>query len=647
MQVAWETDPLTRPADIDYTDLADEDVKVRTINTTRGGRIRTGEIVAGKATALLDFPNRVLEPRYAGSPWYPNVDVRRRVRFIVTRYAEDGSETTEVIWTGFISRLPNTWRKAVALTNLSAVGLLAIISNEQLPPSVLDITMRELAPVSYWPMTETAGTFADDVIGTNDGVYQQPVTGTGQTVPFDARGCVTTKMASPAGLDGQWNNVSIQGSAEVTIGIWFQWQDGIPPQVIDLGHIFGDDGYITMGIGPIFDIDDQPTGEAIFSGTIGSGPDVLQVFSTVNIPVFDAGSHLMVLTVNASVAALSFGVNLTYDGADVSLDVDYSLAGGMTEAELEAAMEGFDTGKFGWGAFQSANVPGSYSANAGHAFYADYEMSTAEGNEIWVAGTNPWDGDTTGERLDRVLDLVGVDPDDRDIDTGSQICGPADLKSQRVGPYINLVAATERGPVFETAGGKIALREQLPNNPDVAFTLSDDPTGDDGTPYEPIEADYSTARMVNIAEVTRVGGNAHRVEDATSVAHYGPVPIRIDTLYASPDDARAAAAELVERNKTPRLLVDGVTVSSRHAGEVPAAVSLLSEVAEVPRLFARPPGGGDPIEQRQQIESITQTLDGSGQWKTSFGLYEHVVLPCFTWGVSGAGWGDSVWCEGA
>lgn len=675
VEVAWDVPYLTRPDSEDWVRL-DQDILVdpfafwggelvqwgdevvvwgdgdpidvapciRSLDTEIGIRTKTGESEPGTATSVWGDHFGVLNRLNPSGPLAAEIKKCRRVQF--TLEPEDGDP--EVVYTGFLDRLSPSWDVGDSTVTMECVDLLAVLADVTLPPSVLDVAMRDLAPVSYWPMTETAGQHADDVVGTGDGIYQQPVTGTGAVVPFDSRPCVVSKMATPAGADGQWINVPVVGSSEISIGIWFQWGDGIPPSVITLADFFGDDGYVTMGIGPIYDIDDQPTGEAIFSGTIGVGSDVIDLFSFANIPVFDAASHFMVLRITAEVAGgNSSAANLHYDGNDVNVQVVYDNVGSMTEASLAAAMEGFHSAKIGWGGGQSAPVAGSFSGAAGHAFYVDYEMDEAEADVLWIAGTNPRANDTTADRLNWVLDLAGVDEDDRNIVGGTQICGPTLLDSQSVPDYVRKIGRTEGTPIFVDRLGRITLPEVLPNNPPTSATFDgNEPSGEDWVPYADITPANAVEWLVNDVKITRESGAEQIVVDQPSIDEYGRAAIALETLHATADDARAAGEQIISRRREPTTVTSGIDLAARRK-DVPTELTLTAGPGDVSDVRMKPARYSGTVLQRSVTERVAHSFDWQAwDWRVELGMSEHRVLPCFTWGVDGAGWGESVWCEG-
>lgn len=634
MQIAFTTDPLTRPGALDWTDVASEDVDVKSLTSTRGARIRTGEIVPGTATAAVEYKDRVLEPDVVGTPWYPNVDLRKRVRYVLS-WDGPGGPVEEVLWTGFINGLPTTWSKRLAQSTVSASGILSLINNIEMPPSVLEHTIRELGPTAYWPLGETAGQFADDVIGTKDGTYAQQIQPvTPGIVDWDPRGSQLFYPRTTV-LPAQYvvADLSVTSSDWISMAAWVRF--GNNPGSFGPAIFALQDTATPVNVGTTNGLYFAVLNNAADLGWValaisnGGAPQVIQAVAAgptlVGPNIGDNDTHLVQFNLRTTTGAIEFLI----DG--VLVPGSYAFSGSVTAitSTLQHAL-------MGWG-FTIANPAGSvYDGALSHVAYFDRKVTTAEHLEIYEAGMNPWDGDTTGERIDRILDIAGVDPDDRDIATGTKVCGPAILGGT-VGTYLQKAVATEGAPFFESGEGLITFADAVDNVPSVDFVLSDNPTVDGGAPYEPVNIDYSVARLINHAAVTRPGGDVQRSEDAASKLAYGAKPVQFETLHGTPNEARVAGGSLVLRHATPRRSFDAVTVSSRHVAEVPASISIQSEIGNVAQFVARPDddaASSDPLDVLTVVESIGHTIS-SRSWRTTFGTFQHKTIDEWVIGVNG------------
>lgn len=645
IDVAFGIPPLVRPAESDWVRLnpdpvtvagepvtvggllvtvgEDPGVKVQRLTASRGARIKTGETETGAAHATLQDPEGHLDPSNVLSPYYPNVLPRTRVRFVVEH--DDGED---VIWTGFIKSLPLAWRLEVAICSLTAAGLLWLLATgPDLPPSVLHYETTQSAPVAYWPLTEQSGTLIDDVIGVLDGVLTKPLTGNQELVPFDARPNIHFTEPDDDDPDGQRVRVapfSPEG-VDFTFAAWVKMTGDLPNSTI----VRLKEGTLAkLGFG-IVDV----TGDTVMYLTVNDGTNFVEIDSAPIESVWNRKPHRMAITVDGSTGAVVF----YWDGSPVGLhslttDEDASSVNFTTMIGLVDSLD------MGW-ATNLLTTSNAYTGVVGHVVYWDQVLTASEIADDYTAGTNPWAGDRTGERLGRVLDILGIDADDRDIDTGIQTCSPATLGGSPA-DYLRKIAATEGGAIFESADGKLTFRQSISNDPTVAHVFSDDPTGDSGTTVEPVEPDFSLDRVINVAKVTRDNGVSQVASNTASTSSFGEMSTSLDTLHSTPSGARARAASLVIRNKDPRLVFPRVVAN--HIDTTPATLTS-TDITDAVTVKARPPRGGDPISQTSIVERVEHRF-GPG-WLCELGVVEHIVLPTFAWDTASRGFDESVWAD--
>lgn len=606
VEVAWETDPLTRPTAPDWTRLGsvDAELLIETLSTTRGVNIRTGDIETGTATAKVADPNGNLDPSNVLGEWAPNVLPRRRIRFVID---PSGADPEVVIWTGFLNALPIQWRTDVQWTTLTAAGIFWLLADEPLPPSVLHVETMALTPEAYWPFAEEVGDTVEDVAGVSTGTLTKAAVGSEDIVPY-ARGGKTLNAST-------MRATVIPTADDFALSIWFRataaatlWE-----------HADTDTGaYIRLGVtsaGVTFAADDGSTSDSD---------------GVAHADLLDGQTHHIAITTSI-VSSLFLGVYVWVDGQPMVVD----LGGGSISSGAVLGVDGEAT----MAAVRSMVVgDAAAEVTVGHvAWWNSLEASVAT---LRDAGVEAWSGDLTGARLERILDVVGVDADDRDIAAGTQTCGPTMLDGANVLTYIRAIAATEGGPVGEDAEGRIFLRDRIVNVPTVVATFSDDPTGDSGYPVAPLDPDFSLDRVVNIARVTRENGTTQEVEATASRTTYGPKSLELNTLHQSPAGSRATAARITNRYADPVLVFPAVTADSI---DTTTTVMTGTDIGEAVDVIGRPPRGGDPIEQTSIVERVEHNLAGAESWVTTFGVAEHVTLPTFKWDTAGRGWDQSVW----
>lgn len=211
----------------------------------------------------------------------------------------------------------------------------------------------------------------------------------------------------------------------------------------------------------------------------------------------------------------------------------------------------------------------------------------------------PWFGDLTGQRVERILDLIGWPEDLRDIDPGAVVCGNADIAGMTALDYLQVLAQTEQGRLFIAADGKLTFHalDRTLTGPS-ACTFTDDGTGA-GIVEGSLTFTLDNTFVYDGAEVQRKYGPYQRA----GAEH--PTKVISLTGLASRDDrrARVLAERLVARYRTPRTRADAWTVQPQNdPSSWPAILAL--EIGDVVTLDATPQGVGDPITLDLFIEQI-------------------------------------------
>lgn len=665
-EIALTTNPLVRPGDVDWTRLDSEDVGIRKISCHRGQDIRLSEQEAGEATVILDNRLRILDPTNADSPWYPNVKLRRRVRFYASILSPvpllwdgeellwDGealvwSESPErLLFTGYIDRLPNRWVTGDGWAELHAVDLTALLAGEFLPPSVLHVETLALAPAAYWPMTETVGTIAEDVAAVNDGSYRHDATEHSRLVPFDDRPVAVVRRPNGQDPVGQAMTAQITMGTDFTASVWWQWLGDVQtgstiPSVIYLSEhtdprlSVSTSARIVLSVRPE-EATYSPDGDSLDLFVVDPSAGFAEV-DTVGQALLDKRPHHFVFSI-----ATDGEFHMYLDGSELVIDSGHDAD--LSSADVAAAFAAMRSVTFGWGITLTSGTDKTDAA-VGHAAIWDRLLTDQEVADLYAAGTNPWADDLTGTRLERILDLVGVDADDRDIAAGSQTCAPTILDGDNAMEYIRKIIATEGGSGFVSPDGKFTFTAQTPNDPTPVGVISDDPVGDSGVPYREggMHPDYSMAYVINRATVERESGVKQTVQNDDSIGEYGVSGARtIQTLHKTPSGARGRAAQLVFRNREPAEILESVDLVPMR-DDTPDTFTLDTELGDAVTTIVRPTGGGDPFQQLSLVQRIEHNID-PGDWNLNLGLVRHLVLLEFEWdGLAGddTGWDESVW----
>lgn len=636
-EVAWDVDPLTRPDEVDdWTDFGTRGI--RDLNIRRGTKVLSSSVEAGTAACKADNSDRELDPSNQDSSLWPNVKPRKRIRFIVDT---PGGEVT--LFTGFVERWPIEWMLETGWVTISASDLVNIIAGLRLPPSVLDVFTRELGPRNYWPMAETVFTAqADDVVGTADGAYLGPVATGSQVDPYDSRSA--PKFAKP-GVDADIDCTAMvvnpfTPTDEFSVSVWFKWEisewDDSRPTIIMLTSVYppttappGDPHNPSPArISLYFHEADGLPGRHETWMRIQDGTNLNRRRVAVGHRILDGQPHHILFTGDCSTKTFTAFV----DGVGGSLlDASDPDDDDISTINASSVMSSVETLAVGWGIDWQATFGPANAAVIGRVAYFDSQLDVFDAIDIYDTGVESWDGDTTGERLDKILDLVGIDAGDRDIATGTQVCGPTTLGSQNTLAYIKKLVATEQGVCFVSGDGKLTFTDRLPDSPTIVQVFSDDLTADPtGVPVGPVRPDFSWDRIINTLNVGRENGTEQPVVNQTSVDAYGPLSGatggKLDTLHQDATDARATGERLVERYANPRTYIPAVTLEASDDSVTLDALTAV-ELGDATTTKVRPAGGGDPIEQTAIVEAVEHRLPGANVWETSYSLVDYPLEP--------------------
>jgi hypothetical protein len=183
--------------------------------------------------------------------------------------------------------------------------------------------------------------------------------------------------------------------------------------------------------------------------------------------------------------------------------------------------------------------------------------------------TPAFDGDLTGQRISRILDLAGVPTSLRAVDPGRVQC-QADTWGDWALALAARVVVTEMGELWVDGDGVVQFFDRLrvylaPRSTTVQATFSDL-----GVDVEMTGMTASRRRGVvfNEAHITRVDGEEQIAADAVSQARYGPqtYPGAVGTLLRSDTDALALAMWLVSRFAEPRTAFSAIEVDATCQG---------------------------------------------------------------------------------
>jgi hypothetical protein len=169
-------------------------------------------------------------------------------------------------------------------------------------------------------------------------------------------------------------------------------------------------------------------------------------------------------------------------------------------------------------------------------------------------------GQTTGTRIDKILDQVDFPSNMRIIDAGSTTCqaDPATTRSSLLA--LEVAEFTEQGAFFIRTDGTAEFKDRN----DVVGSLAVAPiqfNQTSGIPYSDLKFAFDDKLIINSATMTRVGGTTVSASDADSIAKYFPHGMNVENLVAQTDAQVTDIAKIyVATRKETTIRIDAMTV---------------------------------------------------------------------------------------
>jgi hypothetical protein len=629
VEIDWAGDGTW--TDISSTTIDDEEHgRVRSVEWQRGKSGPWGHYEAGTATVVLDNRDRNLEPDYVDSDYYPNVRPMRRIRISSTW---DGGDASVI--TGVVEGWPPAWDESgsEATITVPVSDAFLVFGGARLPSSVHELEQLAAGPEAWWRLGETSGHFGGDSSGhDHHGEYEGGAT-------FDTRNSLIWGDDDPAILLAGDNLLRIPTGDQVlddwdfTVVGWIDVPDGelthngtIYLQQSDrsigmaVTYIFV--GYTVMGGEPYVSVQGIIEGTSLFEG-----------FYRASLSVLAPGIHRIAAYFPPEGATLP-------DDLRVWIDED-ELAG--DEHSLLPTMPPFPSSMI-------YTQIGPAEATLDEVAIYTRALTDDEHAAQYQAATTPWEGDLSGERVEKLLALIGVGGDQVDIDPGRSVLQRTELSGVLLEP-LQAIEESEDGALFATRDGVIRFRDRDapyddPRSNTVQVVFGDDWRDGDEVPYTVVEPVYDVSSIVNSVEARRTGGAAYTVEDETSIVDdgYGYRSASLSLLVLDDRDVIDAAGVLVAERAKPKLRFRKITVAPSVNPDVLWPIVLELDIGDRVAFRKRPPGGGDPVD----VDAIIVGVAGrapAGHCTIDFTL-EPPPLDPFAWADDvdgsgpGLGWAD-------
>jgi len=169
-------------------------------------------------------------------------------------------------------------------------------------------------------------------------------------------------------------------------------------------------------------------------------------------------------------------------------------------------------------------------------------------------------GQTTGTRINKILDQVDFPATLRAIDTGSTTCQADPATNRSSLSAIQVAEFTEQGAFFVLPNGEVEFKDRA----DVVGSLAATPiefNQTTGIPYSDLKFAFDDKLIINSASMIRVGGTQVTSTDSDSIAKYFPHGMNVDNLIAQTDAQVQDIADIyVATRKETTIRIDAMTV---------------------------------------------------------------------------------------
>lgn len=254
-----------------------------------------------------------------------------------------------------------------------------------------------------------------------------------------------------------------------------------------------------------------------------------------------------------------------------------------------------------------------------------------------VAGTSA--GQTTGARINNILDQISWPSSMRSIDTGDSLVQADPGTTRTALQALKNVEFSEQGAFYISPEGNAVFLSRSNLESKAGGTETYFSNAGDGIGYFNLTTALDDKLIINQANITRIGGAAQSASDATSVATYFPHSInQADLVVQSDAEALNIAKMYVATRKDTSLRIDNLTLdltTPDYSSGVTAALAL--DYFNVTKI-RNDQQGTTYIEKTLEVVGVAHEITPN-TWKTTFTTSEPIVeafiIGSPTWGIIG------------
>lgn len=568
---------------------------------SRGRSSELDDMRTGTFRFVLDNSTRRFDPEHATGPYsgqlLPGVPVKATATVNGTVYP---------VFRGFVDGWPQDYdvSNKTATVEVSCTDGFGKLARAGTPRSVIAYEVDQDSPTAVWSLDERTGLTMADASGNGyDGGYLNGVLGQD---PLLEDGGFAASFEHVGDNRGLASGNALVTAYPFTLEAWVKF-----PRDLAAIHTFIA-GTKDSALGQwvwfgCFNDGGIPLNDAGAAGLWISGGRGVQGTTRVDD---DARHHVV------AIAHSQTSFDIYVDGAKETEDTFESgtglAASTIATHKLWAVGNVSDNSAGDWGLGGVIDNPAIYPS----------ALSAARILAHYNAGTAPWDGDLTGARIARILDIVGWPSDLRDLATGETTLGWATLGADALA-LLKKVEAAEQGRLFMSRAGKVTFLTRY-YHLEVAAGMSSQATfSDDGAaiPYTSLGYDDGASQIFNRVRGSRVGGTTIEAVDQTSINTYGEaIDSALSGIQVENDgQVRDAVEHRLLRYSEPQLRIRPLELALHGLTAAQQADVLDLELGHRVTVERTPQAVGSQIAQETIVEGIAHRIS-SEQWTTTLTL---------------------------
>lgn len=234
-------------------------------------------------------------------------------------------------------------------------------------------------------------------------------------------------------------------------------------------------------------------------------------------------------------------------------------------------------------------------------------------------------GETTGSRIEKILNTIGWPAELRDIDTGLTTV-QADPATQRTAlSALQTVATTEYGALYMDATGRVAFQDRDLTVSSIGGTpvvFSDDGSG---IGYFDVKWVFDDTQVYNLATVTRNGGTVQTASDAASIEKFFTHSYNQSGLLMETDaEALDYAKAFVASRKDTVIRVNELTLDLQQDDYTAGTIAALSIDFFTPVSVTTTQPNNTTLSKTEQVFNVTHSITPNS-WKVRFGTAEPII----------------------